>query len=94
MPFGKGFIQLQEGFTQVSLGNTAEAHRLENRRLLVGPPAWPIFCPRIDDSHSNRIHSSLTAVGCFDNGYVGKAAGGLERILCGVLVKGTPGKLL
>ena len=26
----------------------------------------------IDDSHCGRIHSSLTAVCCFDNGYVGK----------------------
>ena len=28
--------------------------------------------PRIDDSHCDRIHSSLTAVRCFDNGYLGK----------------------
>ena len=34
--------------------------------------AWPIFFPRIDDSHCNRIHSSLTTVHCFNNGYVGK----------------------
>ena len=34
--------------------------------------ARPISCPRIDDSHCNRIHSSLTAVHCFDNGYVGR----------------------
>ena len=26
----------------------------------------------IDDSLCDRIHSSLTAVRCFDNGYVGK----------------------
>ena len=32
----------------------------------------PIFFPRIDDSHCYRIHSSLTAVHYFDNGYVGK----------------------
>ena len=32
----------------------------------------PIFFPRIDDSHCDRIHSSLTAVCCYDNGYVGK----------------------
>ena len=25
-----------------------------------------------DDSHCDRIHSSLTAVRCFDNGYAGK----------------------
>ena len=35
-------------------------------------PAQPIFFQRIDDSHCDRIHSSLTAVCCFDNGYVGK----------------------
>ena len=26
----------------------------------------------LDDSHCNRIHSSLIAAHCFDNGYVGK----------------------
>ena len=31
-------------------------------------PRLPIFFPRIDDSHCNRIHSSLTAAHCFDNG--------------------------
>ena len=128
--------------------------------FLVRSPARPIFFPRIDDSHRDRIPSSLTGVRCFDNGYVGKqpvgwkiycaeywlkelmesidrctglrditeillktalntiqsinqsscssipfsplsilstmvmweAASGLERILCGVLVKRTPGK--
>ena len=34
--------------------------------------AWPIFFLSIDDSHCNKIHSSLTAVHCFDNIYVGK----------------------
>ena len=33
---------------------------------------WSVFFPRIDDSHCDRIHSSLTAVCCFDNGYVGQ----------------------
>ena len=28
--------------------------------------------PSIDDSHCKRIYSFLTAVHCFDNGYVGK----------------------
>ena len=28
--------------------------------------------PRIDDRHRERIHSSLTAVRCFDNGYMGR----------------------
>ena len=45
---------------------------LENRRWLVRSPARPIFFPRIDDSHCDKIHSSLTAVRCFDNGYMGK----------------------
>ena len=31
-----------------------------------------ILFPRFDDSHCDRIHSSLTAVHCFDNGYVVK----------------------
>ena len=30
------------------------------------------FCLRIDDRQCDRIHSSLTAVRCFHNGYVGK----------------------
>ena len=32
----------------------------------------PIFFPRIDGSHYNRINFSLTAVRCFDNGYMRK----------------------
>ena len=31
-----------------------------------------MFFPRTDDSHCDRIHSSLTADCCFYNGYVGK----------------------
>ena len=34
--------------------------------------ARPIFFLRIDDSHCDRIHSSLTSVNCFDNGCVRK----------------------
>ena len=51
------------------------------------------FAPRLKffrticDSHCDRIHSSLTAVHCFDDWLGGKAASSLERILCGVLVK-------
>ena len=44
---------------------------LKNRRSLVQFPARPMFFPRNDDSHCNRIHSSLTTFRCFDNGYVG-----------------------
>ena len=36
------------------------------------PSARSIFFPRIGDSHFNRIHTSLTAVHCFNNDYVGK----------------------
>ena len=39
---------------------------------MVQSPAGPIFFPRNDNSHCNRIHSSLTAVHCLDNGYVRK----------------------
>ena len=41
-------------------------------RWFVRSLARPIFFPRIDDSHCDRIHSSSTAVRCFDNGHVGK----------------------
>ena len=36
------------------------------------PQARPILFPWIHDSYCDRIHSFLTAVRCFDNGYVGK----------------------
>ena len=39
---------------------------------MVRSPVRLIFFPRIDDIHCDRIHSSLTVVRCFDNGYVGK----------------------
>ena len=45
---------------------------------LVRSPAWPIFFLRIDDSHCDRIHFSLTTVHCFDNDYVGKQPLALE----------------
>ena len=45
---------------------------LENRRWLVRSPAGPIFFPRIDDSHCDRIHFSLTTVHFFNNGYAEK----------------------
>ena len=51
---------------------TSSVGSIEDRRSLVRSPAWPISFPRIDDSHCDRIHSSFTAVRCFDNGYVGK----------------------
>ena len=36
------------------------------------PPARQIFFPRIDESHCDWIHSSLTAIHCFDDDYVGE----------------------
>ena len=52
----------------LTLSYQASKHTgLENRRSLVRSPALPIFFPRIAD-----IHSSLTAVHCFEDGYVGK----------------------
>ena len=41
------------------------------------------FFPKIDDSNCDRIHSSLTAIRCFDNGYAGKH----QMAWKGVLVK-------
>ena len=46
----------------------AQSVGFENRWSL----AQPIFFPRIDDSHCNGIHCSLTTVHCFDDDYVGK----------------------
>ena len=36
------------------------------------PDSTNYFFPRFDGTHCDRIHSSLTAVHCFDNRYVGK----------------------
>ena len=58
--------------------------RLES--FLCITPAQQIFFPRIGDSNCDRIYSSLTAVHFYDDIY-GKAASGLGRIFCGVLVK-------
>ena len=35
-------------------------------------PARPLFVLKINDSHCDKIHSSPTAVHCFDDGYVEK----------------------
>ena len=35
------------------------------------PPARAIFFPRIDDSHCHWVHSPLTVIHYFDDGYVG-----------------------
>ena len=46
------------------------------------PKAWPIFFPWTDDSHCNRIHSSLITVHCFNNGYVGKQPVAWKKEYC------------
>ena len=51
-----------------------------------------IFIPWIDYSHSDRIHSSLTVVHCFDNGYVGKQPVALKECCAEHWYKGTLGK--
>ena len=47
-----------------------------------------LFDPRLmtDDSHRDKIHSSLIAVRCFDNGNVGKQPV-VWKEYCGALVK-------
>ena len=42
------------------------------RTGVIGSILQPIFFSRTDDSHCDRIHSSLTAVHCFDDDYVAK----------------------
>ena len=48
------------------------AEELRTAGCWLEPPAQPIFFSKIDDSHSDRIHASLTAPHCFNNGYLGK----------------------
>ena len=43
-----------------------------NRRSFVQSWALGKFFPNIDDSHGDKIHSSITVVPCFQDGYVGK----------------------
>ena len=50
------------------------------------------FFPSADDRHCDRIHSSLTADHCFDNGYVGKQAVAWKEYAAGYWYKVTPGK--
>ena len=44
----------------------------KNRTSLFRTPGLANILPEIDSSRHNRIHSSLTAVHGFDDGYVGK----------------------
>ena len=66
-------------------------HRLESRRLLVPSLAQPIFFPRTDNIHCDRIHFSLTTVHCFNNGNVGNQPVAWKEY-CPELVKRSPGK--
>ena len=59
-------------WTEAEPHSSVDSIGLENRRSLVRYPAQPIFFLRIDDSHGEGSHSSLTAVRRFDHGYVGK----------------------
>ena len=59
--------------------------------LLLRFLAWPIFFMRIDDSHYDRIRFSQCCP-LFQKWLCGKAASGLERILCGLPVEDSPGK--
>ena len=52
-----------------SVGSVAD---LRTGGSMVRSPARQVFFPRVDDSHCDSIYSSLTAVRCFDNGYVGR----------------------
>ena len=56
------------------------------------PPAQPIFFPRTDDSHCDRIHFSLITVHCFDNGYLGKQPVAWKEYCAEYWLKRTPGK--
>ena len=47
-------------------------------------PTAYIFFPRIDESKGDRIHSSLSVVHCFYNGYVGKKPVAWKKLLCRV----------
>ena len=60
-----------EAFTVIKPSPIAQLD-FENRRSLVRSLARLIFFLRTDHSHCVRIHSSLTTVHCFHNGYVGK----------------------
>ena len=67
--FSTGFFSRGVILPHNSFGS-AQDLRTGGRRL--NPLTWPIFFPRIDDSHCDRIHFSLITVLCFDDDYVGK----------------------
>ena len=53
----------------MGFSSVGRVHDLRTEGRWFEPPARPIFFPRIDDSHCDRIHSSPTAVHHFDDGY-------------------------
>ena len=56
------------------------------------PKVRPKFFPRIDDSHSDKIHSPLTAFDYLDNVYVGKQPVAWRKYCAEYWLKRTPGK--
>ena len=52
--------------------SVGRAQNLRTGSRWVDPHSQSIFFPRTDENHCDRIHSFLTAVHCFENGYVGK----------------------
>ena len=70
-PSTDGAVRSINGFAEsYSSFSSVQDPVLENRMSLVQSPARPIFLPRTDDRHCDRIHFSLASVHCFDNGYV------------------------
>ena len=57
---------------QSPLGSIGIVEDLRTGGRWFEPPTQQMFFSRVDDSHCNRIHSSLSAIHFFDNGYVGK----------------------
>ena len=70
--------QLSGAFFSIICRASGSVQNLRTGGRWFDPRVWPIFFPRINDRHCNRIHSSLTAVHCFDHGYVGK-----QPVACG-----------
>ena len=52
--------------------SVGRVQNLRARGSWFDPWPLPIFFPRIEHSHFDRIHALLIAVYCFDDGYEGK----------------------
>ena len=83
-------LKLKYLFFSHFLSRACVATGLKIRRSLTRSSAQPIFSPRVENSRSDKIPFSLTAVHCFHGG--GNTASSLERILCGELVRRIPEK--